>query len=89
MRAPSRARSKDWPAWRFGPDGQSAIFNEESEVPYGWMKSPGEVFVPPPLPPVLNQEELEAALRAKGIEPLGHWGLAYMKELVDGISSPR
>ena len=89
MRAPSRARSRDWPAWRFGPDGQAKEFQCEEDVPYGWMKSPGEVFVPPEVPPPLDQEDLEAKLRAMGITPLGHWSMAYMKEIVDGVSTPR
>lgn len=26
-----------WPAWYYGPDGQSAIFSCAEEVPAGWM----------------------------------------------------
>jgi hypothetical protein len=29
-----------WPAWYYGPDGQSAIFESEKEVPSGWKDSP-------------------------------------------------
>ncbi len=28
-----------WPAWRYGPGGQARIFQEESEVPDGWVDS--------------------------------------------------
>jgi len=25
-----------WPSWRFGPEGQSAIFEKQEDVPVGW-----------------------------------------------------
>lgn len=31
-----------WPAWRYGPNGQSAIFDKESEVPEGWTDNPND-----------------------------------------------
>lgn len=31
---------KPFPAWFYGPDGQSAIFDSESEVPDGWADHP-------------------------------------------------
>lgn len=27
---------KDWPAWRYGPDGKGKVFNTPDEVPDGW-----------------------------------------------------
>lgn len=32
--------SKNWPAWYYGPEGQSSIFETASEVPEGWQDSP-------------------------------------------------
>lgn len=29
-----------WPAWRYGPDGQKAIFESPEEVPEGWGDVP-------------------------------------------------
>lgn len=29
-----------YPAWFYGPEGQSAIFDAENEVPDGWMDHP-------------------------------------------------
>lgn len=29
-----------WPAWRYGPDGQKAIFQGPEEVPEGWTDVP-------------------------------------------------
>lgn len=33
----------EWPAWRFGPDDQSAVFASEDEVPGGWADHPSRV----------------------------------------------
>lgn len=32
-----------WPAWRYGPDGQSEIFQTEDDVPAGWKDHPSKV----------------------------------------------
>jgi hypothetical protein len=32
-----------WPAWRFGPGGQSQIFDYEDQVPSGWVDHPSKV----------------------------------------------
>lgn len=29
---------KNFPGWRYGPEGQSAIFQNEDEVPEGWVR---------------------------------------------------
>lgn len=29
-----------WPAWRYGPKGESAIFESEKDVPKGWSDQP-------------------------------------------------
>lgn len=31
-----------WPAWFYGPEGQSAIFETQSEVPDGWTDNPAD-----------------------------------------------
>lgn len=30
-----------WPSWRYGPNGESGIFNSAAEVPKGWQDHPG------------------------------------------------
>ncbi len=30
-----------WPSWRYGPNGESRIFNSAAEVPKGWQDHPG------------------------------------------------
>jgi hypothetical protein len=32
-----------WPSWRFGPGGQSAVFESEADVPKGWVDHPTKV----------------------------------------------
>lgn len=74
-----------WPSWRYGPNGESAIFKCIEDVPPGWVKKPGdveEVFTPRPVYR-LDKDDLIAQLRAKGfdIDPL--WGSAHMKEVLE------
>lgn len=33
---------KNWPAWRYGPNGESLIFQSEDEVPAGWEDHPSK-----------------------------------------------
>ena len=32
-----------WPSTRYGPDGQSGVFNSADEVPKGWEDHPAKV----------------------------------------------
>lgn len=32
-----------FPSWRYGPDGQSAIFASEADIPAGWAEHPSAV----------------------------------------------
>lgn len=34
------AERQNWPAWRYGPNGEARIFKSASEVPEGWGKHP-------------------------------------------------
>jgi hypothetical protein len=34
---------KFWPSWRYGPSGQSQIFDHENQVPEGWVDHPGKL----------------------------------------------
>lgn len=33
---------KNWPAWHYGPNGESQIFQSEDEVPAGWEDHPSK-----------------------------------------------
>jgi hypothetical protein len=32
--------SNQWPAWRYGPDGEADVFENEADVPKGWKNHP-------------------------------------------------
>lgn len=74
-----------WPSWRYGPNGQSAIFKCEEDVPPGWTKKPGEqpeVFVQREYE-LLDKGKLWLELEAKGVEIDPTWGVAHMKKVLD------
>jgi hypothetical protein len=43
MTAADEVAKVSWPAWFYGPDGQSQIFQNEDEVPSGWEDHPSKV----------------------------------------------
>lgn len=75
--------SKDWPSWRYGPNGEAQIFQNLGQVPYGWTRKPCEKFEAAGGPVCYDRQTLIDQLRDKGINPLGHWSVRYMKELID------
>lgn len=80
-----------WPSWRYGPGGQSAIFQKAEDVPEGWTKKPDEVaelFIHQPAPPPLNHDELIADLLRMGVNINPQWADAHMKRIIDGDVSP-
>lgn len=48
-----------WPSWRYGPGGQSAIFQKAEDVPEGWVSHPSEVEETDakPTPPKSNRRK--------------------------------
>lgn len=52
-----------WPAWFYGPDGQSAIFNGPLEVPEGWHDNPDKVGDSKAVTEIPGLDEAEAALQ--------------------------
>lgn len=81
-----------WPSWRYGPGGQSAIFQAEEDVPEGWTKKPGEapeVYVPRSAPIMLDRTALVEELYRNGIEIDPTWGVAHMKRVLDDRNSAR
>lgn len=77
-----------WPSWRYGPDGESAIFNSASEVPFGWSRRPDFIQLDQVSSVDLNRDELVKALEEKGIEINPIWGKAHLKRILDGDISP-
>lgn len=35
-----------WPSWRYGPNGESQVFDKEADVPKGWEDHPSKVKAP-------------------------------------------
>lgn len=55
---------KNWPAWFYGPNGQSDVFDSADEVPAGWQDHPskvGEKAAPKPAPAAPKLAEAEGA----------------------------
>lgn len=76
-----KGRRQSWPSWRYGPNGESEIFQSENEVPYGWTVKPGQVFVPR-VTATVNRDFVIQLLKERGITPNPTWSAAYMKELL-------
>lgn len=70
-----------WPSWRYGPNGESAIFQSAAEVPSGWTRKPEEAYETPQ-PIHHDRHQLIADLTARGIVVKGHWSAAHMKDLL-------
>lgn len=77
-----RREPAKWPGWRYGPFGEKAIFNSEAEVPHGWTRKPGELYVAPPST-MLDRENIIGQLETKGIEIDPTWGTAHMQKMLD------
>jgi hypothetical protein len=89
MRRSRNKIDRSWPSWRYSPSGEGKIFQSEAEVPIGWTKKPGEVYVPTAGPLRLNKDELISQLKAKGIDINPIWGSAQLKKVLDGSSTTR
>lgn len=79
---------KRWPSWRFGPSGESAIFDREEDVPFGWSRKPGEVFVKTK-PVTHDREFLISELTKLEIKVHPKWGVAHLKKVLDDFSPSR
>ncbi len=54
-----------WPAWYYGPNGVSAVFNTAGEVPKGWEDHPSKVGnsaaqAPAAQAPAASAEQIDA-----------------------------
>lgn len=79
----SRRKFSEWPAWWYGPDGQSAIFNGPEEVPVDWVDSPTKKYEPPEPVEELCEETLIKELKKRGIEVDPKWGKAKLNEVLN------
>jgi len=60
----STSKFPSWPAWRYGPNGESAIFQHEAEVPKDWVDSPAKVGKAP-----VKTETKSPAVSQKATQP--------------------
>lgn len=65
---------KNWPAWHYGPGGESAIFECSADVPDGWKDSPHDVDAPKD-----EKAELVALAESRGVEVDKRWGVKRLK----------
>lgn len=70
----TEATDKNWPAWFYGPNGESEIFQHPADVPEGWLDDPNKhganLSKEPPKgaePPPLSRGDIMAALKERGI----------------------
>jgi hypothetical protein len=82
----TRARpSNEWPRWMYDPSGEGQIFEKESDVPEGWVRTPGEVYVKTG-PVLYDHADLVRQAEAKGIEINPIWGSAHLKRMLNDVS---
>lgn len=69
---PGRKQSTGWPSYRYGPNGESRVFEREEDVPGGWHDHPSKVLkdddepnVAPVIP--MSRKEIVADLKALGV----------------------
>lgn len=79
-----RSRAKvEWPAWRYGPSGESAIFERAEDVPPDWYSAPQQAFEPPAPKPELCKETAISRLQEADIPIDPRWGKAKLWEEVE------
>ena len=63
--------AKNWPAWRYGPDGAADVFQRAADVPEGWQDHPSKVISPAVTgsKPVAEQTD-QVPPAQRGAEPL-------------------
>ncbi len=82
---PSRRARVEWPAWRYGPDGEAEQFECEADVPEGWAKKPQPQYEPPEPKPELCEVTAITKLQAAGIKVDPRWGKAKLWEEVEKV----
>lgn len=90
MRKSKLKPDHSWPSWWYGPNGESAIFQCQEEVPGEWARKPFEPVPEIPKPPVeiLDREDLIRQLVENNVDVNHIWSNAHMKRILDGdISS--
>jgi|SRR6185437_14084595 len=85
---PRKGEKTYWPSRKYGPNGQSEIFERAEDVPEGWLDAPppveevAAVVVEPPAPLGLTRDEIVAALNEGGIEFKKNAGTKSLHDLL-------
>jgi hypothetical protein len=80
-----------WPAWFYGPDGQSAVFESPDEVPEGWEDHPSKVSGDVADEDISNltKKQISERLTEAEIEHDPNWTkdklVALLQEYIDGL----
>lgn len=71
-----------WPSWYHAPNGDSAIFESEEEVPDGWTRKPQSLYEAPTVVPI-DREATIARLQQLDIFIDPRWGSAKLKKVLE------
>jgi hypothetical protein len=63
--------AKGFPSFRYGPDGQSAVFHSEKDVPDGWFDHPSKVKGAPDPSAAVSERRPGKAEMMKDLKRLG------------------
>lgn len=75
-----RRRITEWPAWRYSPDGEGAIFECEEDVPHGWYKTPQSQLEAVEAKPPVDYDAIANQLQGKIDKVDPRWGNAKLWE---------
>lgn len=78
----SRRNMIEWPAWRFGPDGESQLFEKAEDVPEGWTPKPPSVIYEAPEQAPVDKEKIIDQLKEFGVTPDPRWGAVKLQEVL-------
>lgn len=82
-----RRTKVEWPAWRYGPDGESEVFDSAEDVPAGWGATPSLAYVPREASPEICKESTIKALEDFGVVINPTWGTAHLRKMLKELTN--
>lgn len=80
--ARDRRPTNVFPAWFHAPNGDSAVFQLQEDVPEGWSRKRQSAYEAP-TPLAVDKESVLARLCALNIFIDPRWGVAHLKKVLD------
>lgn len=80
-----RRKIVEWPAWRYGPDGDAKQFDGPEDVPAGWGKKPQLQYEAPESKPEICKETTILKLQEAKIKIDPTWGKAKLWEELEKV----